>query len=122
MPDRSLLTVEKRLRRAFELFDKDGSGAISVDELKAVLLTDVPGGTSMVEADVEAMVQEFDANGDGELQEEEFSLLWAPLLEHEAPSPGAIDEASTPADKRTISISFEASSPSAEHPEPDASH
>ena len=55
MSDRTLLAVEKRLRRAFEAFDKDGSGAISVDELKAVLLADVPGGTPMVEADVEAM-------------------------------------------------------------------
>lgn len=113
MSDRTLLAVEKRLRRAFEAFDKDGSGAISVDELKAVLLADVPGGTPMVEADVEAMVSAFDTNGDGELQYEEFALLWAPLLEDEE-VPSLVD-ASSPADKRTIS--FEDSSQSAAHTE-----
>ena len=55
---------EKRFREAFNVFDADGSGALSVAELRAVL-TRPGGGTPLSDAEVEAIIAEFDTNGDG---------------------------------------------------------
>ena len=49
---------------AFKVFDKDGSGALSVEELQAVL-TRPGGGAPLSLEEVAAIVEEFDANGDG---------------------------------------------------------
>ena len=115
-----VLAVEERIRAAFQAFDVDGSGSISVDELRTVLQTDVPGGTRMSEQDIEALVKDFDANGDGELQYEEFALLWSPLLEDvalqntrmvdqnaanhiEAANPGSPQSAATPGLRKSTS-------------------
>ena len=63
------------LRAAFKLFDTDGSGALSVSELAAIL-SDTQGGKpySIAEADAEAarLMKKFDKNGDGMLQYDEF--------------------------------------------------
>ena len=64
---------EKELRAAFDVFDTDGSGALSSAELKAVLSR--PGGGAPLSDDaIQEIIDEFDVNGDGELQFDEVSL------------------------------------------------
>ena len=72
----------ERIQRAFELFDTDGNGSLSIAELKAVL-TRPGGGHALTDKDVAAIIAEFDANGDGELQIDEFALMWGPLVEQQ---------------------------------------
>ena len=55
------------LTALFKKFDKDGSGSLSAEELKAVL-TRPGGGAALSDEEVRAIIDEFDANGDGELQ------------------------------------------------------
>jgi calcium-dependent protein kinase len=68
--DRSIFLQEEKLWAAFSTFDKDGSGKISAEELKAVL------GQGAVEEPApgfwEELVREADKNGDGEIDFSEF--------------------------------------------------
>ena len=65
----------QRYREAFNMFDKDGSGALSVEEIKAVLMR--PGGGAPIsDAEAAALIAESDTNRDGELQFEEFAAMW----------------------------------------------
>lgn len=64
------------LKTAFDMFDKDGSGKISVDELKQILQGE--DMTNMVEpATLEQYLKEVDSNGDGELDFQEFQEMMA---------------------------------------------
>ena len=66
---------EECIRDAFAVFDSDGSGALSAEELRAVLTR--PGtGLQLSEADAAEILADFDTNGDGELQIDEFRPLW----------------------------------------------
>ena len=67
---------EKRIKDAFNAFDSDGSGALSVDELHAVLTRDTGSTQQLSEADVREIIADFDTNGDGEISLEEFAPLW----------------------------------------------
>ena len=51
------------------MFDKDGNGSISIDEVKEVLSFD----QSLDESIVKEIVEQVDANGDGEISFEEFT-------------------------------------------------
>jgi len=68
--DHSIFLQEEKLWAAFTTFDKDGSGKISAEELKAVL------GQGAVEEPEpgfwEEMVREADKDGDGEIDFSEF--------------------------------------------------
>jgi Ca2+-binding EF-hand superfamily protein len=66
----SVFTTEDA-REAFLTFDKDGSGTISVHELRSVLAT-VPEGIPLTEEEVEAFCIEADLNGDGVINYAEF--------------------------------------------------
>ena len=60
---------EDHLRTAFEYFDKDNSGSISIDEIKQVLSSDeflIP------DAEIEKIVKEVDMNKDGQVDYNEF--------------------------------------------------
>jgi len=61
-------------REAFSVFDTDGSGSISSDELKEILLMGT--GQSLSSAEVDAFIAEVDVNGDGELDVDEFEQMW----------------------------------------------
>lgn len=62
------MSSNDKLLQAFRMFDKDGSGTISADEIKEVL-----GCNSYLNPKViEDIMKEVDENGDGEIQFEEF--------------------------------------------------
>ena len=61
------------MRHAFDSFDKDGSGAISVTELREVLNEKM--GNQVSEEELDRLVTLADANGDGEIDFEEFKAL-----------------------------------------------
>ena len=67
MDTRKVMSSEN-LRIAFELFDKDGSGSISANELKEVL----QAGLRTSNRVWKQIVQEVDRNGDGEIDFHEF--------------------------------------------------
>jgi calcium-dependent protein kinase len=75
MDKRKLLTNEK-LEVAFNLFDKDGGGSISADEIKEVLGV----GKNIDEKVWNEIILEVDSNGDGEISFAEFKVMMHKLL------------------------------------------
>jgi len=71
---------EESLREAFAVFDADGSGFVTREELKAALTT---CGEPMSDAEVDAMLKGYD-DGDGQLNFKEFVAMMTG-----APKPGA---------------------------------
>lgn len=59
---KNLVTID-RLKMAFKMFDKDGSGALSPDEIKDVLCFD----SSVDPSEIDKIIAEVDENGDGEI-------------------------------------------------------
>lgn len=70
MNEKHLLTNEK-LEAAFKMFDKDGSGCISGDEIKAVLCAQ----NQIDAAAMDEIIKQVDDNGDGEISFEEFCQM-----------------------------------------------
>ena len=69
---------EADIKAAFRVFDTDGSGTISSDELKAILTRPVPGQAPLLTAaKVDEIISRFDTNGDGVLSLEEFAQALA---------------------------------------------
>ncbi|KAK4133645.1 EF-hand [Trichocladium antarcticum] len=62
----------EELRRAFRLFDVDGKGMITQDDLRKVCQQ---VGNNIPDADIVAMVEEFDSSGKGGVDEDEFLRL-----------------------------------------------
>ena len=60
---------EDELRARFTLFDKDGNGLITRDELRDVM---TQLGEKMSEDDIDEMIEDADKNGDGMINYEEF--------------------------------------------------
>ncbi len=65
-----LLSTDK-LKAAFSLFDKDGSGAISSEEVKEILCS----GQRIDDKVWDEVIREVDADGNGEIDFEEFSTM-----------------------------------------------
>ena len=64
------------MQRAFSIYDKDGSGSISVDEIKDILGV----GKQIPEEVWKQVVSEVDENDDGEVSFEEFKTMMRKLL------------------------------------------
>ncbi|CAG9322022.1 unnamed protein product [Blepharisma stoltei] len=64
---RKVMSTEN-LKAAFRMFDKDGNGSISADELRKVL----EGGASSSEQVWNDIIDQVDQNGDGEIDLQEF--------------------------------------------------
>ena len=58
------LDTEQELLNAFRVFDKDGSGTISSDELRNVLKS---LGEDLTDAELDEMIKLADHNGDGSI-------------------------------------------------------
>lgn len=65
----SQCTQKENLRKTFEIFDTDGSGKISSDELKIVMKK---LGEELTDFQIQEMIKEADSDGDGEIDFEEF--------------------------------------------------
>ena len=74
MNEKNVLTNEK-LQAAFKMFDKDGSGLISADEIKEVL----GFGQTLSEEAVNKIIKQVDENGDGEISFDEFVVMMKKL-------------------------------------------
>lgn len=68
--EKNLLSNNK-LQTAFKMFDKDGGGSISTDEIKQVLSF----GQNLDEALIEQIIKQVDENGDGEISYDEFAQM-----------------------------------------------
>ena len=55
--------------KAFKLFDEEGDGNISVKNLRRVARE---LGENLSDQELEAMVEEFDSDGDGKINQEDF--------------------------------------------------
>lgn len=62
MNQQNIMSNEK-LMQAFKMFDKDGSGTISAEEIRGVL----GSGGSLSEQAIDDIIKEVDENGDGEI-------------------------------------------------------
>lgn len=60
------------VRPTFAVFDSDGSGSIDRKELKRLMKK---LGQALTEAELDAMMDEVDTNGDGEISFEEFKAM-----------------------------------------------
>mmetsp|Transcript_127121 Transcript_127121/g.179455 ORF Transcript_127121/g.179455 Transcript_127121/m.179455 type:complete len:81 (+) Transcript_127121:1-243(+) len=63
------VNAEDEMMEAFKVFDADGNGMISADELRQIMAN---LGEELTEEEVEEMVREADIDGDGEINYEEF--------------------------------------------------
>ena len=72
--DRKLYNQREVCWRAFKMFDRDGNGTISIAEFAKVLQDDSVK-KNLGEDKVAEMVKEFDLNGDGEIDFEEFMAM-----------------------------------------------
>jgi len=64
-------------KKAFAIFDVDGSGSISADELVKILTRDTPAGKPLTKKDAQEIINDFDRRGAGELNLEDFCACWA---------------------------------------------
>lgn len=72
--DSQVYLKDEYLKAAFDMFDTDGSGSIDNDEVLKLLQGDELAGLASKEAIAKAL-KEIDANGDGEIDFEEFKLM-----------------------------------------------
>ena len=74
-----------------------GDGQLSPAELKAIMCKEVPGGTARTEAEVDALVKQFDSDGDGMLSMEEIAGAWAAMaIKETGVAAAAVVEAAAP--------------------------
>ena len=64
--------TEDDVAHAFKVFDRDGDGLITAEELR---LTMNNLGEPLTEAEVKAMIAEADLDGDGKINYSEFKML-----------------------------------------------
>ena len=68
--------MSKQFHQAFKLFDMDGDGIITIDELKK--LVEKVGG-NMTEGEARGLIHQADKDGNEGIDYSEFSKLWAAL-------------------------------------------
>merc|ERR1712183_385200 len=74
--DQSLYMQEDVVWSAFRLFDRNGDGKISQEELNAVLENgDVPDAFGKSASDIQALMKEVDTSGDGQIDFQEFMVM-----------------------------------------------
>lgn len=62
----------EEIRKAFKLFDEDGTGRITLRNLRHIALE---LGENMDDEELRAMIEEFDLDNDGEINEQEFIAI-----------------------------------------------
>mmetsp|Transcript_53342 Transcript_53342/g.129687 ORF Transcript_53342/g.129687 Transcript_53342/m.129687 type:complete len:127 (+) Transcript_53342:770-1150(+) len=61
--------AEQEMLEAFQVFDTDGNGSITADELKSIFNN---LGEKLTDEEIDDMIKEADIDGDGEINYEEF--------------------------------------------------
>ena len=72
--DKKVYLKEERLHEAFNAFDKDGSGKISMTEIEQVL-----GGSKEENEKLREKLKKFDINQDGEIDAQEFITMMSQM-------------------------------------------
>jgi len=70
--------AEEEMREAFQIFDSDGNGTISAEELRQIMKN---LGENLTDEEINDMVNEADLDGDGEIDYMEFVRMmfkWLP--------------------------------------------
>mmetsp|Transcript_46180 Transcript_46180/g.53468 ORF Transcript_46180/g.53468 Transcript_46180/m.53468 type:complete len:511 (+) Transcript_46180:33-1565(+) len=80
--NRKTLLDKERLEAAFNLFDKDGNGELTMDEIKEVFS---PGEKNMNDEEWVALIKEVDKNKDGKINYTEFRDLMIQIAESGLP-------------------------------------
>lgn len=76
--DKRVLLTQENLDKAFKMFDVDGNGKITKDELKSVFAA---GRAGKAQNDVwEKIIGEIDVDGDGEIDYKEFTAAMKSLI------------------------------------------
>ncbi|XP_034323714.2 uncharacterized protein [Magallana gigas] len=78
MVDQLSAEIKKDFKETFNLFDKDGDGTISTNELAMVMRS---LGQNPSDAELEIMLKGVDEDGNGSIDFEEFVLMMAKKLE-----------------------------------------
>lgn len=60
---------EQQIKQAFQYFDKDNSGTITMDELRLCLQSE---DQTLTDDDINNLIQEVDENQDGQIDYQEF--------------------------------------------------
>ena len=67
-------------RVAFDVFDVDGSGSLSMNELRMILARPMSDGTqALSDLEIDNILATFDVDGNGELDFEEFAVMWSAM-------------------------------------------
>jgi len=64
--------VDEENKEAFKVFDKDGNGFISADELRHMMTS---LGEKLTDEEVQEMIKEADMDGDGQINYKEFEKM-----------------------------------------------
>ena len=64
--------VEEELKQAFDMFDTDGNGFVTKDELKIVM---EKLGEKLSSVEIDEMISEADTDNDGQVNWEEFRVM-----------------------------------------------
>ncbi len=73
--NRQYVLNKEKLEQTFKMFDKDGNGSISMDEIRSIL-----GNSFTDQKALEAIIKECDTNGDGEISMSEFKEMMNKIL------------------------------------------
>jgi len=73
--NRQKVLNKEKLEATFKIFDKDGNGSISLDEIRSIV-----GNNFTDQKALEAVVKEVDINGDGEISLAEFKEIMLKML------------------------------------------
>ena len=66
------------MKHSFAVFDTDGSGKLSIEEFKGILMRNTQT-SKLSDDDAKAIIEEFDKNGDSELDISEVRPAVSPL-------------------------------------------
>ena len=69
---------DTKVRVAFAVFDADGSGGLGRKELRSILSMPA-GGSRILDAQLDAIFDEYDVDDDGRLQFPEFDMFWSSI-------------------------------------------